>query len=90
MLLLVINILLLYICSVGIKLISNAGGVNPEACAKAVMAAAKAQGIDVKIAVVSGDDMIDRIDEVTQHDVKEMSSGDEFPSSVVSMNAYLG
>lgn len=54
------------------------------------MEAAKAQGIDVNIAVVTGDDMIDRVDEVTQFDVKEMDTGAEFPSSVVSMNAYIG
>ncbi|KAK3744145.1 hypothetical protein QZH41_017956 [Actinostola sp. cb2023] len=74
----------------GIKLITNAGGVNPEACANAVMEAAKAQGIDVRIAVVLGDDMISRIDEVTQDNVKEIDSGQELPSRVVSMNAYLG
>lgn len=71
-------------------MISNAGGVNPEACARAIKKAAKSQGVNVKIAVVMGDDMINRIDEVTQADVKELQSGQDFPARVVSMNAYLG
>ncbi|XP_031554535.1 uncharacterized protein LOC116291504 [Actinia tenebrosa] len=74
----------------GIRLISNAGGVNPEACARAVKKAAKSQGVNVKIAVVLGDDMINRIDEVTQANVKELQSGQDFPAGVVSMNSYLG
>jgi len=74
----------------GIRVLSNAGGVNPIGCAKAVMEAAKAQGIDLNIAVVTGDEMIDRVDEVTHYDVKEVDTGADFPSSVVSMNAYIG
>lgn len=54
------------------------------------MEAARAQGIDINIAVVTGDDMINRVDEVTQCDVKEIDTGADFPSSVVSMNAYIG
>ncbi|XP_048589274.1 uncharacterized protein LOC5517726 isoform X2 [Nematostella vectensis] len=74
----------------GIRLISNAGGVNPLACAKAVEEAAEEAGVDVKIAVVMGDDMMDRVDEISQSQISEIDSGKEFPSQVVSMNAYLG
>src|SRR6478735_10165460 len=40
----------------GIRVISNAGGVNPRACADAIRALAKEQGVEVRIAVVEGDD----------------------------------
>src|SRR3954469_6538439 len=40
----------------GIRVISNAGGVNPRACANALRALAREQGVDVRIAVVEGDD----------------------------------
>src|ERR1700749_4472165 len=43
----------------GIKVVANAGGVNPTACARAVLAAAPG----LKVAVVLGDDVYDRIDE---------------------------
>src|SRR5436305_8510533 len=39
----------------GIRVISNAGGVNPRACADAIAALAAEQGIQVRIAVVEGD-----------------------------------
>src|ERR1700729_336389 len=43
----------------GIKVVANAGGVNPTACAKAVLKAAPG----LKVAVVLGDDVLDRIEE---------------------------
>src|SRR4051812_39952108 len=43
----------------GIKIIANAGGVNPQGCAAAVRAVANEQGLDLKIAVVDGDDITD-------------------------------
>jgi hypothetical protein len=40
-----------------IRVISNAGGVNPQACAQAIRALAAEQGVTVKVAVVLGDDV---------------------------------
>ena len=42
----------------GIRVISNAGGVNPQACAEALRAVAREQGVDVQVAVVTGDDVL--------------------------------
>lgn len=76
----------------GVKVIANAGGVNPQACAVAVRELIKAQGLDLKVAVVLGDDLMDRTVEFAQSGVTEMFSGGAFPDpeSIASVNAYLG
>ena len=44
----------------GVKVLSNAGGVNPQACAEAVRALVDKAGLDLNIAVVEGDDLLTR------------------------------
>ena len=44
-----------------ISIISNAGGVNPLACATALRAEIEKQGLDLKVAVVTGDDLMEQI-----------------------------
>ncbi|GEP59440.1 acyclic terpene utilization AtuA family protein [Reyranella soli] len=73
-----------------IKVITNAGGVNPQACRDAVLKACEAAGVKLKVAVVLGDDLLPRIDELRGLDIREMDTGAELPGKVVSMNAYLG
>ncbi|MGE0660488.1 MAG: acyclic terpene utilization AtuA family protein [Reyranellaceae bacterium] len=73
-----------------IKVVSNAGGVNPLACRDAVAKAAEAAGVKLKIAVVLGDDLVARADELRTAGIVEMDSGDTLPAKLVSMNAYLG
>ena len=47
------------LCNSGIKLISNAGGVNPLSCAAALQEAAKQAGLhNLRVAVITGDDLI--------------------------------
>ncbi len=74
----------------GIRVISNAGGVNPVACREALQAAADAAGVDVKIALVLGDDILRQKNQYAKAGIKEMTTGAEFPGMCVSMNAYLG
>jgi hypothetical protein len=74
----------------GIKIISNAGGVNPRSCARALEAKLAESGINMKIAVVLGDDLLDRAGEFRGADTREMFSGAEMPENLWSMNAYLG
>ncbi len=45
----------------GIKVIANAGGVNLEACVEALRKTAQEQGVDISVAMVAGDDMMDRV-----------------------------
>tara|TARA_B100001029_G_scaffold36787_1_gene28120 strand:- start:6 stop:1787 length:1782 start_codon:yes stop_codon:yes gene_type:complete len=73
-----------------IKILSNAGGVNPEACAKAIRELIIQQKLDLKVAVVLGDDLMQRKDDFK--DIKEMYSDLEFPQEdkIASINAYLG
>ncbi|MDA4848100.1 acyclic terpene utilization AtuA family protein [Hoeflea poritis] len=74
----------------GVKVLSNAGGVNPAACAEALRKAIEAAGLTLKVAVVEGDDLAARAPEFS--DRREMFAGTAFPdaSRVASVNAYLG
>lgn len=73
----------------GIRIVTNAGGVNPEACRAALAEAAAAAGVSLKIAVVLGDDLMPSI-ETLRDSVREMDSGAELPAALLSANAYLG
>ena len=73
-----------------IKVITNAGGVNPQACRDAVLKACEAAGVTLKVAVVLGDDLLPRVEELRALDIREMDTGAELPAKIASMNAYLG
>jgi len=76
----------------GVRIVSNAGGVNPQACADAVRHVVKAAGLDLKVAVVTGDDLMHRLPELAALQPVEMYTGSLFPpaESLASVNAYLG
>ncbi|MDG1987263.1 MAG: DUF1446 domain-containing protein [Halieaceae bacterium] len=76
----------------GIKLISNAGGVNPEACGAAIRQLVDTAGLSLKVAVVTGDDLTPRLDALLDAQPREMFSGDRPPprESIASANVYLG
>ena len=74
----------------GIRVISNAGGVNPQACADALRQALAAQGVVLRIAVVDGDDLSEQADALRAEGTREMFSGASMPARLLSINAYLG
>ena len=75
-----------------VKILSNAGGVNPQACAEAIRALIKELNLDLKVAVVLGDDLLEDKDKFLDSDVQEMYSDEKFPEvdKIASINAYLG
>lgn len=73
-----------------VRVISNAGGVNPQACASALAAACEKAGVALKIAVVHGDNLQPRLGELAKAGIREMFSDAPMPPMCVSVNAYLG
>ncbi|WP_416041018.1 acyclic terpene utilization AtuA family protein [Acinetobacter lactucae] len=73
-----------------IKVISNAGGVNPLACRDALQKIIKEYGLDLKVAVVLGDDLLAQHEHLKLQNIQEMFSGEALPEQVASSNAYLG
>lgn len=74
----------------GIRVVSNAGGLNPAACAAAVARIAEEAGVTLKIAVVEGDDLLPRIEDFRARGVTDLWSGAPLPARLASANAYLG
>ncbi len=74
----------------GIRVVVNAGGVNPSGCKAAVERALAAQGVQLKVAAVLGDDVMGQADALRAAGVREMFSGAPLPASLLSANAYLG
>jgi Acyclic terpene utilisation family protein AtuA len=80
----------------GIRLITNAGGINPPGAAAAVSAVADELGIsDLRVATVTGDDITGRIDELTARgiDLRNMDTGADLATirdRIVFAVAYLG
>ena len=81
----------------GVKVVANAGGVNPPACAAAIRKLAEKCAVSekVKIAVVTGDDLLGRLDELIAagHTLSNMDTGEPLSSirkKVLSANAYVG
>jgi len=75
----------------GIRLIANAGGVNPIACAREVRRLAPG----LRVAVVLGDDLMDHLDELMAggHELRNIDTGEPLAgvrSAVQSANAYIG
>jgi len=73
-----------------IRVIANAGGVNPQACAAALQAACDQAGVPLKIAVLLGDDLQPQRARLADQDIREMSDGASLPPTCISINAYLG
>ncbi len=81
----------------GVKVIANAGGVNPDACAAALLEAADRHGVRgrIRIGVITGDNILDRLDELlgAGHELRNMDTGEPLSTirgRVLSANAYIG
>ncbi len=79
-----------------LRIVTNAGGMNPHGCAAKAHDVLAAAGLaDRKVAVVAGDDLMPRLDELIAagHDFKHLDGGEPLSTvrdRVVSANAYLG
>ncbi len=78
-----------------IRVIANAGGVNPAGCRDAVLEVARRQGIQVTVATVAGDDIMGKLDDYIARGVelKNMETGEPLSairSQVQSANVYFG
>ncbi|MBP6902861.1 MAG: DUF1446 domain-containing protein [Burkholderiaceae bacterium] len=74
----------------GIRVVANAGGINPAGCAAALQALADKLGLAPRIAVVEGDDVSALMPSLREAGACDMFSGEALPERVLSANAYLG
>lgn len=80
----------------GVKVISNAGGVNPRACKDAILKLAGDRGVEgIKIAVVDGDNILPNLDKLISkgHSLNNMETGESISSvkdELLSANIYFG
>jgi hypothetical protein len=73
-----------------IRVVVNAGGVNPLGCREAIEAVLTEANLDLRVAVVVGDDLLPIADDLRKAGVTEMFNGAPLPADLWSMNAYLG
>lgn len=74
----------------GIKVVANAGGVNVPGCIKALEQLCEAQGLNLTIAGVYGDDLSDRATQLAEEGMPDNDTGEALPDKLASANAYLG
>ncbi len=71
----------------GVRLVSNAGGLNPAKCRDALLAMAREQGLAPRIAIVTGDDVLELRD---RFETAQGLAAQPAPAPLMSANAYLG
>lgn len=81
----------------GVRVVTNAGGVNPEGCAAGLIEAGRRAGVQgrARVGLVTGDDLMDRLDELLDdgHELANMETGEPLSTirdEVQSANAYIG
>ena len=72
-----------------VKVVTNAGGLNPAGCAAKVRLIAAAMGLEVNVAHIDGDDLMPRID-VLRPALTNIDTGAALTGQPVTANAYLG
>jgi len=92
----VIDAILPDISEKGIRVVTNAGGVNPESCKNALLEVIEKHGFkNLTVAVIDGDNILDRIDELIDsgHPLENMETGEPINSvkdNLLSANVYFG
>jgi len=80
----------------GVRILSNAGGLNPHACRARIFEVARELGVEgIRVGVVEGDDLLPRLGELVAagHELRNMDTGEPiapFVDRMTSANAYLG
>ncbi len=74
----------------GVQVVTNAGGVNPAGCKRALEDIIRALGLPLTVAMVEGDDVMPLIDRFRAEDLREAVSGERLPARLLTANAYLG
>lgn len=74
----------------GIRVVVNAGGLNPKGCKLAIERELDRLGVSLRVAAIEGDDLLPRVESLRAADVREMYTGDALPQDLLSINAYLG
>ncbi len=78
-----------------VRVVSNAGGINPIGMGRKIIEMAKSMGLNIKVGVVYGDDIVNQLYELTAAGEKftNMETGENFHgvrSRITSANIYLG
>ena len=74
----------------GVRVVANAGGLNPAACRDALLAVARAQGLAPRIAIVTGDDVLPQFEALRAAGLRDLHTGEVPPAALSSANAYIG
>lgn len=75
----------------GIKVVSNAGGLNPEGLAEMIRARGRELGLEIKVAAITGDDIDHLVPDLRREGVVDMFNGEPLPEGKIgSINTYLG
>ena len=82
------------VASTGVRVVTNAGGLNPAGCAAAIREAVEEAGLDLTVAHVEGDDLLPRLDHLRDtYGLAHLDTGQalaDFPMPPLTANAYLG
>lgn len=73
-----------------IRIVTNAGGINPRSCAAALRKLIASQGLKLSVGVVEGDDLMPIEARLREQGTVEMFTGAPLPEKITSMNAYIG
>ncbi|MFT4011737.1 MAG: DUF1446 domain-containing protein [Nocardioidaceae bacterium] len=84
---------LAWIAASGVRVVTNAGGLDPKACARAIRELCREQGVELKVAAVFGDNVKDSLTQDHAYRLLNLDTDEPFPvdvDQVITANAYLG